>query len=106
MQVWVNACFSNVAGLQVELHHEAEGFVTSLTTAANGSAWTVLDVGDAVDSSATLLDYASHGLVAKAGNRVGAATVTLDQYLVGLDVFADEDAVNMRRTRCIGDVCR
>ena len=108
MQVWVNAsssCFSNVAGLQLELHHEAEGFVTSLTTAANGSAWAVLDIGNAVDSSATLLDYASHGLVAKAGNRVGAATVTLDQYLVGLDVFADEGAVVMNRERCIGDVC-
>ena len=29
MQVWVNAsssCFSNVAGLQLELHHEVEGF--------------------------------------------------------------------------------
>ena len=32
MQVWVNAsssCFSNTAGLQLELHHEVEGFVTS-----------------------------------------------------------------------------
>ena len=108
MQVWVNAsssCFSNVAGLQLELHHETEGFSTSLTTAANGSAWTVVDIGDAVDSSATLLDYASHGLVAKAGNRVGAATVTLDEFLVGLDVFADEGAVVMYRERCIGDVC-
>ena len=31
MQVWVNAsssCFSNVAGLQLELHHETEGFST------------------------------------------------------------------------------
>ncbi len=108
VQVWVNAsssCFSNVAGLQLELHHETEGFSTSLTTAANGSAWTVVDIGDAVDSSATLLDYASHGLVAKAGNRVGAATVTLDEFLVGLDVFADEGAVVMYRERCIGDVC-
>ena len=108
MQVWVNAsssCFSNVAGLQLDLHHEAEGFLTTLTTAANGSAWTELNVGDAVDSSATVLDYASHGLVAKAGNRVGAATVTLDEYLVGLDVFAEVDAVNMLRTRCIGNVC-
>ena len=33
----------------------------------------MVDIGDAVDSSATLLDYASHGLVAKAGNKVGAA---------------------------------
>ena len=108
MQVWVNAsssCFSNVAGVQVDLHHEAEGFLTTLTTAANGSAWTVLDIGDAVDSSATVLDYASHGLVAKAGNRVGASTVTLDEYLVGLDVFAEVDAVNMLRTRCIGEIC-
>ena len=108
VQVWVNAsssCFSNVAGLQLELHHETEGFSTSLTTAANGSAWTVVDIGDAVDSSATLLDYASHGLVAKAGNRVGAATVTLDEFLVGLDVFADEGAVVMYRERCIGNVC-
>jgi len=109
IQVWVNAsssCFSNVAGLQVDLHHEAEGFVTSLTTAANGSAWSMVDIGDALDSSATQLDYASHGLVAKAGNKVGAATVTLDEYLVGLDVFADEGAVVILRARCqFGDIC-
>ena len=108
LQVWVNAsssCFSNTGGLQVELHHEAEGFVTTLTTAANGSAWAVVDIGDALDASATQLDYASHGLVAKAGNRVGAATVTLDQYLVGLDVFADEGAAVILRERCIDDAC-
>ena len=108
MQVWVNAsssCFSNTAGLQLELHHEVEGFVTSLTTATNGSAWALVDIGDALDSSATQLDYASHGLVAKAGNKVGAATVTLDEYLVGLDVFADEEAAIILRERCIGDVC-
>ena len=108
MQVWVNAsssCFSNTAGLPLELHHEVEGFVTSLTTAANGSAWAMVDIGDALDSSATQLDYASHGLVAKAGNKVGVATVTLDQYLVGLDVFADEGAAVILRERCINDVC-
>ena len=102
MQVWVNAsssCFSNPAGVALELHHEHEGIVQSLTTAANGSAWTLIDVGDALDSSATQLDYASHGLVAKSGNRVGAATVTLDQYLVGLDVFADEEAAVIVRNR-------
>lgn len=109
LQVWVNAsssCFSNTAGLQLELHHEVEGFVTSLTTAANGSAWAMVDVGDALDSSATQLDYASHGLVAKAGTKVGAATVTLDEYLVGLDVFADEEAAVILRERCIDDVCK
>ena len=64
MQVWVNAsasCFSNTAGLQLELHHEVEGFVTTLTTATNGSAWSMVDIGDAFDSSATQLDYASLG---------------------------------------------
>ena len=108
MQVWVNAsssCFSNPAGVQLELHHEVEGFVTALTTAANGSAWALVDIGDALDSSATQLDYASNGLVAKSGNKVGAATVTLDQYLVGLDVFADEGAAVILRERCIGNVC-
>ena len=102
LEVWVNAsssCFSNPAGLAVELHHETEGFVRSLTTAANGSAWTTIDIGDALDSSATQLDYASHGLVAKSGNKVGASTVTLDEYLVGLDVFADEQAAVILRNR-------
>ena len=102
MGVWVNAsssCFSNPAGIALELHHENEGIVNSLTTAANGSAWTTIDIGDALDSSATQLDYASHGLVARAGNYVGAATVTLDQYLVGLDVFADEEAAVILRNR-------
>ena len=40
MQVWVNAsssCFSNPAGVALELHHEHEGIVQSLTTAANGA---------------------------------------------------------------------
>ena len=108
MDVWVNAsssCFSNTAGLSLELHHEVEGFVTALTTAANGSAWTTIDIGDAFDSSATQLDYASHGLVAKSSNKVGASTVTLDQYLVGLDVFADEEAAIILRTRCTADAC-
>ena len=102
MDVWVNAsssCFSNPAGVALELHHENEGVVKSLTTAANGSAWTTIDIGDALDSSSTQLDYASHGLVAKAGNYVGASTVTLDQYLVGLDVFADEEAAVILRNR-------
>ena len=108
MEVWVNAsssCFLNTAGLSLELHHEVEGFVTALTTAANGSAWTTIDIGDALDSSATQLDYASHGLVAKSGDKVGAATVTLDEYLVGLDVFADEEATVILRKRCTDDVC-
>ncbi len=108
MAVWVNAsssCFSNPAGLSLDLHHEHEGIVQSLTTAANGSAWTVFDIGDAVDSSATQVDYASHGLVAKSGNYVGATTVTLDEYLVGLDVFADEGATVILRTRCVEVVC-
>ena len=103
MEVWVNAsssCFSNTAGLALELHHEVEGIAIPLTTAANGSAWAKIDIGDALDSSATQLDYASHGLVAKAGNRVGATTITLDQYLVGLDVFADEEAAVILRQRC------
>ena len=108
MGVWVNAsssCFSNPAGLSLDLHHEVEGFLASLTTAANGSAWTTMDIGDALDSSATQLDYASHGLVAKSGNYVGASTVTLDEYLVGLDVFADEESAEILRTRCILDLC-
>ena len=65
----------------------------------------MVDIGDALDSSSTQLDYASHGLVAKSGNKVGAATVTLDEYLVGLDVFADEGAAVILRERCIGAVC-
>ena len=102
MEVWVHAsasCFTNPAGQTVELHHEVEGILATLTTGANGSASTTIDVGDALDSSATQLDYASHGLVAKSGNKVGAATVTLDQYLVGLDVFADEEATVILRNR-------
>ena len=102
MDVWVNAsssCFSNTAGLGLELHHEAEGIVKSLTTSSNGSAWTSIDIGDAKDSSASQLDWASHGLVAKSGNTVGSATVTLDQFLVGLDVFADKAAAVILRHR-------
>ena len=102
LQVWVNAsssCFSNSAGINVDLHHEHEGLTTSLTTASNGSAWAEIDIGDALDSTASQLDYASHGLVAHSGNFVGSTTVTLDEYLVGLDVFADAEAAQISRNR-------
>ena len=102
LEVWVNAsssCFASTSGLSVALHHEHEGVVQSLVTAANGSAWTTIDTGNARDSSSTQLDYASHGLVAVANNKVGAVTITLDDNLVGLDVFADEDAAVILRNR-------
>ena len=79
------------------MRHEATGEIQSLTTAANGSAWTTLNIGNNQDGSITSNDWASHGLVVKttSGNLVGAKTITLDEDLVVLDLFADaERAIN------------
>ena len=101
-EVWANvsaSCFSNIAGLQLELRYETTGFLTLLTTAANGSAWAIVDVSDELDPSTYDLDWASHAFVAKVANHIGVSTITLDEDMVGLDLIADLDAALILRNR-------
>ena len=96
-----SGCFGTTGGLSLELRHEATGEIQSLTTAANGSAWTTINIGNNEDGSVTSNDWASHGLVARAssGNLVGAKTITLDEDLVVLDLFADAERAIITRNR-------
>ena len=78
-----------------------DGTTTTVYTTSNGSANTEIDSGNNIDYSATNTDWASHGIMAKSGNFVGAATITLDEYLVGLDLIVDEErAVVIRNRSC------
>ena len=105
--VWINAsssagCFSNNAGVVLEVRHEATGFAQQITTANNGSAWTQFDIGSETDSSATSIDWASHGIIARTVSGttlVGCKTITLDEELVVLDLFADPERAVITRTR-------
>ena len=106
--VWVNAstsCFNPASGLPIELRHETTSSVLTGTTAANGSAFFTIQVGQEKDSSASLLDWASHGIVARidpasqSTATVGASTLTLDEYLVGLDLIASEEFAKVLRNR-------
>jgi len=110
MAVWVNAssnCFSTTSGIPLELRHEAMNSVTLVTTASNGSGYAVIDMGDARDSSSSALDWASHGIVARVqpsvssafGNAVGSTTLTLDEYLVGLDLISSDKFAKVLRNR-------
>ena len=109
MGVWVNAsasCFSSPSNLPLELRHETTGSIQYASTAANGTAYFTLNVGDARDPSASLLDWASHGIVARVDpstesptTHVGASTLTLDEFLVGLDLIASEDFAKVVRNR-------
>ncbi len=106
IDVWVNVssapgCVANTNGVSLELRHESTGEVQSLTTAANASAWTTLNIGNNEDGSITSNDWASHGLVARttSGNLVGAKTITLDEDLVVLDLFADAERATITRIR-------
>ena len=110
MAVWVNAssnCFSTTSGIPLELHHEAMNSVTLVTTASNGSGYAVIDMGDVRDSSSSALDWASHGIVARVqpsasssfGNAVGSTTLTLDEYLVGLDLISSDKFAKVLRNR-------
>ncbi|MDP6188428.1 MAG: hypothetical protein QF699_03805, partial [Candidatus Poseidoniaceae archaeon] len=106
--VWVNAsnsCFNPTSGLPIELRHETTSSVLTGTTAANGSAFFTIQVGQEKDSSASLLDWASHGIVARidpasqSTTTVGVSTLTLDEYLVGLDLIASEEFAKVLRNR-------
>ena len=109
MGVWVNAsasCFSNIDNIGIELRHETTGSLQYASTASNGTAYFTLQVGDAKDPSATLLDWASHGIVARINpssqsptTTVGVTTVTLDEFIVGLDLIASEDLAKVLRNR-------
>ena len=59
------------------------------------------------DPSDSVLDWASHGIVARVqpsasstfGKAVGASTLTLDEYLVGLDLIASDGFAKVLRNR-------
>ncbi len=110
IEVWVNAssnCFSTTSGIPIEVRHEATNTVQMATTASNGSAHTVINVGNMRDSSSYALDWASHGIVARVqasaastyGSATGVSTITLDEFLVGLDLIASDDFAKVVRNR-------
>ena len=102
IEVWANVTDSSGApqpGQTVQIRHEAEGFTTSGVTSSNGSFWTVVQVGEATDTSATTVDWASHGIVAVSGSMYGVATITLDENIVGLDLVAGIERASILRNR-------
>lgn len=102
IEVWANVTDSSgipQAGETVEIRHEAEGFVTTVVTGFNGSAWATFSVGDATDTSATTVDWASHGIIASSNGMYGVATITLDENIVGLDLVAGLERASILRNR-------
>ena len=102
IEVWANVTDSSGTpqpGQTVEIRHEAEGFSTTAVTAANGSAWALVQVGDATDTSATTVDWSSHGIVASSNGMYGVATITLDENIVGLDLVAAYERASILRNR-------
>ncbi|MDP7374545.1 MAG: hypothetical protein QF445_03470 [Candidatus Poseidoniaceae archaeon] len=102
IEVWANVTDSSgtpQSGQTVEIRHEAEGFTTSGVTSNNGSFWAIVQVGEATDTSATTVDWASHGIVAVSGNMYGVATITLDENIVGLDLVAGLERASILRNR-------
>lgn len=102
IEAWANITDSSgnpQAGVPVEIRHEAEGFSTSGVTAGNGSFWTIIQVGDETDTSATTVDWSSHGIVAASNGMYGVATITLDENIVGLDLVAGLERASILRNR-------
>ena len=100
LEVWIHlnpSCYGTIDGVGVEVAYD--GASTTVYTASNGSASTTIDSGNSIDYSATNTDWSSHGIMAKSGSYVGAATITLDEYLVGLDLIADEERAVIIRNR-------
>ena len=102
IEAWANVTDSAgnpQSGQTVEIRHEAEGFTTSGVTGNNGSFWTIIQVGDETDTSATTVDWASHGIVASINGMFGVATMTLDENIVGLDLVAGLERASILRNR-------
>ena len=102
IEAWANITDSAgnpQSGQTVEIRHEAEGFTTSGVTGSNGSFWTIIQVGDETDTSATTVDWASHGIVASSNGMYGVATITLDENIVGLDLVAGLERASILRNR-------
>ena len=102
IEVWANVTDSSGApqsGQAVEIRHEAEGFTVSGVTSSNGSFWAIVQVGEATDTSATTVDWASHGIVAVSAGMYGVATITLDENIVGLDLVAGLERASILRNR-------
>ena len=102
IEAWANVTDSAgnpQSGQTVEIRHEAEGFTTSGVTGSNGSFWTIIQVGDETDTSATTVDWASHGIVASSNGMYGVATITLDENIVGLDLVAGLERASILRNR-------
>ena len=102
IEAWANVTDSAgnpQSGQTVEIRHEAEGFSASGVTASNGSFWTTIQVGDDTDTSATTVDWASHGIIASSNGMYGVATITLDENIVGLDLVAGLERANILRNR-------
>ncbi len=104
---WVNITNSGgspVSGQTLEWRYEASGVSSSLTTAANGSAFILFDSGNATDPSPTDHDYASHGIIAwiSSTKRLDVDTLTLDDNLISLDYRPRGEGVSVERTR-VGD---
>ena len=102
IEVWANLTDSSgvpQSGQPVEIRHEAEGFAASGLTSSNGSFWAMVQVGEETDTSATTVDWASHGIVAVSGSMFGVATITLDENIVGLDLVAGLERASILRNR-------
>ena len=100
LEVWVHlspSCYGTIDGVGVEIAYD--GATTTVYTGSNGSTSTTIDSGSSIDYSATNTDWSSHGIMAKSGSYVGAATITLDEFLVGLDLIADEERAVIIRNR-------
>ncbi|MBT4407526.1 MAG: PKD domain-containing protein [Euryarchaeota archaeon] len=103
-EAWVNVTDSSgqpQTGESVELIFEQDGLVMSGMTAMNGSAWFTFDSGYETDPSQTTFDWASHGIIGRivGTNIAGAASMTLDDNLVALDLVAMVDRITIERNR-------
>jgi hypothetical protein len=102
MEVWVNLTDSSGSprtGVDVQLRHEIGEQISNGVTANNGTAWFIVNLGDYLDASPTLIDYASHGIIAIENGRMGVASITLDENVVALDLVAAIERVNIARNR-------
>ena len=101
--VWVNITDSSGAPLQgtdVEVRYDATGFMTTITTSSNGSAFISLDYGAYSDDSHVVGEHGSHGILARVGtDNIGVSTVTLDPDIHEVDLKLESVSISVERNR-------
>lgn len=101
---WINVTNQGtpVSDLELEFRYEIEDDVRSFTTDQNGSYYLEFNTGNSTDTTASVDDLASHGIIVWANQSspiLGAVSVSTNLNIHEIDLVTRAEGVTVQRTR-------